>query len=228
MQLKKVENISVFIAILIHVSGVVGILFTPYRDWFVAFTPLNLLLMFVLLVINQPKRTQWFWLLVAICFVTGMLVEIIGVQTGWLFGSYAYGHILGPKLAGVPWLIGLYWFVVVYGSGNLMYLLMQKLFRPFSEVPGFFEKKSTLFVIVFDGAILATCFDFLMEPAAIKLGFWHWDGLVVPWFNYLCWFIISLLLLVVLVKLPFQKNNYFAVHLLLIQLLFFLALSFYL
>jgi len=224
----QIQNISIGIAWLVHVSGAIGILFTPYKDWFIAFTPLNLLLMFVLLLINQPQRNLSFWLFVAVCFVVGMGTEIVGTHTGWLFGHYAYGSLLGPKLANVPLLIGLYWFVIVFCSGTLMHVLMEKLFRPFASLPGFFNKTSTKVVVILDGAILATCFDFMMEPAAIKLHFWWWDGLVVPIYNYVCWFLISAALLWLFLRLPFFKKNHFAVHLLLIEMLFFLALSFYL
>ncbi|WP_298301890.1 carotenoid biosynthesis protein [Hydrotalea sp.] len=225
---KQIENVSVGIALLVHVSGALGILFTPYKDWFVAFTPLNLLLMLFLLIANQRQRNRPFWIFAGICFAAGMVTEMIGVHTGWLFGHYQYGTIMGPKLAGVPLMIGVYWFVIVFCSGTFMRLLIERLFRPFSILPGFFDRRSTRLVIIFDGAIIATCFDLIMEPTAIKLGFWQWDGLIVPVYNYVCWFVISLALLILFQYIAIDKKNHFAVHLLIIQLLFFLALSFYL
>jgi putative membrane protein len=38
-----------------------------------------------------------------------------------------------------------------------------------------------------------TFFDYLMEPAAIKLGYWVWQGSVIPFQNYLAWFVLGLL-----------------------------------
>jgi len=67
-----------------------------------------------------------------------------------------------------------------------------------------------------------------MEPAAVKLGFWQWESATIPTFNYICWFIISALLIWVSRKLKFQKRNDFAVHLLIIQTLFFLTLRIFL
>ena len=83
--------------------------------------------------------------------------------------------------------------------------------------------------IVLDGALLATAFDWLMEPVAVKLGFWTWlgDG-AIPFKNYWSWFLVSAFLLLLFRKLPFPKHNQFAIHLLLIQSLFFLILRTYL
>ena len=79
--------------------------------------------------------------------------------------------------------------------------------------------------VIVDGATLAVFFDWLMEPVAVKLGYWAWNGDgSIPMFNYLCWFIVSLLLLAVFHFAKFNKQNKFAVNLLLIQLMFFLLL----
>jgi putative membrane protein len=67
-------------------------------------------------------------------------------------------------------------------------------------------------------------FDWLMEPVAIKLNYWSWTSADVPVYNYICWFIVSLLLLLVFHFASFEKQNKFAVNLLLIQAMFFLLL----
>ena len=84
-------TISVFIALLFHVSGMLGILISDHSAWFVSNTPLNLWIMFLLLLWNQPSLSAKFWYFFIVAFVTGMLSEIIGVNTGLLFGSYFYG-----------------------------------------------------------------------------------------------------------------------------------------
>ncbi len=209
-------------------SGLIGILFTPYKDWFVHNTPLNLGLMFLLLLYTQPYRSRRFYLFMLIAFVIGMVTEMIGVHTGKLFGHYQYGTVMGSKLFGVPYLIGINWFVVVFCSGVFMRkinMFIESRFMAEGEQmrPGF---KAASFII--DGALLATLFDFCIEPVAIQLNYWHWKNSEVPFYNYVCWFFISALLLVLFRKLNFNKNNHFAVHLLIIQVLFFLALQTYL
>ena len=68
-------------------------------------------------------------------------------------------------------------------------------------------------------------FDWLMEPVAVKLGYWQWINGEIPFFNYVSWFIISIILLSVFQHSKFSKHNKFAVNLLLIQLMFFLLLK---
>ena len=87
MKLSK-HNIATFIAILFHVSGVIGILFTDHKDWFIQNTSLNLVLMSVLVLWNQPEKNKAFFGFLLISFLTGMGVEMIGVNTGRLFVSY--------------------------------------------------------------------------------------------------------------------------------------------
>jgi putative membrane protein len=73
--------------------------------------------------------------------------------------------------------------------------------------------------------MLATFFDMILEPVAVKLGYWKWLGNgSIPATNYLCWFLISALLITVFRLLRFSKHNQFAVHLLIIEMLFFAAL----
>lgn len=223
------KNISIGLAVLFHLSGLIGILYTPYKDWFVQNTTLNLLLMFVLLIWNQEKPDALFLFYLLLCFMTGMVAEIIGVNTGILFGHYSYGKVMGFKIAGVPLLIGLNWFVVVYSC----MILMEKLhfrFRKKYEDQGMHLPSplmETLSVVV-DGALLATFFDWLMEPVAIKLGFWQWQTSDIPNSNYISWFVISAMLIAVSRGLKFNKQNQFAVHLMIIQSLFFFTLRIFL
>lgn len=221
-------HISVFVAILFHVSGLVGILFTEHKEWFISNTPLNLLLMFLLLVWNQPKHNKFFILFVLAAFLTGMGTEMIGVNTGKLFGCYSYGSVLGPHLNAVPWLIGINWFVMVYSSGVIMHLLHEWIRNKYEESGTHLSRKLITLSLVVDGALLTVFFDWVMEPVAVHLGFWKWEGAEIPFFNYVCWFLISAALLWLFRYLRFEKANHFAVHLFIIQLLFFLTLRWYL
>lgn len=227
MNLSK-QNIATSLAILFHVSGLIGILFTPYQDWFIQNTALNLCLMAVLLFWNQKQKNISFFGFAAIAFLTGMGTEMIGVHTGRLFGNYAYGTVLGPKFNGVPWLIGLNWFVVVYCSGAVMVKTQQWFKRKFEDDGRELPPRLAAMSIILDGALLAAFFDWMMEPVAMKLGFWQWKNSEVPMYNYTCWFLVSAALLVVYRWFSFHKDNHFAVHLFIIQALFFLALRTYL
>jgi putative membrane protein len=214
-----------FIALLFHVTGLLGILFTPYKDWFVNNTPVVLLTMFLLLTNTQIKSFKAYIIFSFIAFITGMVTEIIGVNTGLLFGHYEYGQVLGPKIYGVPFLIGLNWFVIVYCSGALLTQCLALLQNKLNvKITGF---AASIFVII-GGATVATCFDFILEPVAAKLHFWSWENGQIPLLNYLCWFIISAILLVVKMYFKTIRINAFATNLIMIQALFFLMLNLFL
>jgi bisanhydrobacterioruberin hydratase len=210
--------------LLFHGFGALGIVANIYKDFFIQATPLNLLLMFGLLLATHRQRNRAFWLFVAICVVVGITVEVIGVNKGWLFGQYSYGTVLGPKWLGVPPLIGINWFITIYCCGATLQALLQKLLPAVDGTPLAGKKWSSLSMIL-DGAILAVCFDWLIEPVAVQLGYWAWGGSgAIPTYNYVCWWGISALLMACFHYSNFHKTNKFAVHLLLIQIMFFLVL----
>ena len=226
MKLNK-NNIALFAALLFHVCGFVGMVFSPYKNWFIQNTSFTLVLMLLLLFWVQEQKNKYFWFFAATCFVTGMLTEIIGVHSGLLFGQYQYGTVLGVKLFDVPVLIGINWFVIVFCSGSIMYQLQQWTLQRFDEAAQISSSFQKLSLIV-DSALLATFFDYVMEPVAVKLQFWSWQDGNIPVLNFICWFIVSGLLLWLFQRMDFNKKNPFAVHLFIIQLLFFIALRIYL
>ncbi|MGL4361323.1 MAG: carotenoid biosynthesis protein [Sediminibacterium sp.] len=178
-----------------------------------------------LLLLQQEQRDKKFWLFAGICFLTGFCAELTGVQTGLLFGEYKYGTILGPKLAQVPLLIGLNWFVIVYCIGSLM----EKLHHKMASASGAAVSPLLVMIsVIIDGAAIAALFDYVMEPVAVSLGYWQWKNSDIPIYNYVCWFVLSALLLLLMRKLRVSTKNHFAPHLLIIQLLFFLLLKLFL
>lgn len=217
-------EIATAIAVFFHSIGLVGLLFFD-KGFFLASTPFNLLLSFILLIWSQDEKNIPFFVFLFICFAAGISVEIIGTNSGILFGDYSYGDVLGFKIKNVPLLIGINWFIIIYCSGISIHTLLMKIItRVAADNPRSTPVLKAVSVIV-DGATLAVFFDWLMEPVAVKLGFWVWNGDgTIPLFNYICWFIVSLLLLVIFHFAKFNKQNKFAVNLLLVQMMFFLLL----
>lgn len=221
-------SIATGIAILFHLFGVIGILFTPYKAWFVNNSSFTLLLMAVLLIWVQENKNLSFYLFVLFSFLVGMGVEIIGVNTGKLFGNYYYGEVLGPKFKGVPLIIGVNWFTVVFASNAIIEQIHNWVKNRTIDNEKPIPSSLLLLSCLIDGALLAMFFDWVMEPVAIKLQFWSWVSNEVPLFNYVCWFLISLVLLLLIRVLKFNRNNLFAIQLFLIQILFFWALKIFL
>jgi putative membrane protein len=217
-------DIATAIAVLFHSIGLIGLLFFD-KAFFITATPINLLLSFALLIWTQNGKNIQFFLFLAICFAVGIMVEIAGVNTQVLFGDYTYGNVLGYKVKNVPLLIGINWFIIIYCCGISIHTLLMKAINRVAADTGKAPTALRALSVIVDGATLAVFFDWLMEPVAVKLGYWTWNGDgSIPLFNYICWFIVSLLLLTVFQFAKFNKQNKFAVNLLLIQLMFFLVL----
>lgn len=213
-------QIATAVAILFHTIGLVGIGYSGKSNFFISTTPVHLILMASLAIYTQHKINQNFLLGMISCFVLGFLAEWIGVHTGYLFGSYEYGNGFGLKWMGIPLLIGINWWMIMYGSGSTMELLWRKMLGNTEGLNGNPTLKIISFLI--DGAALATLFDWVMEPVAIRLGYWSWHGLgIPPGFNYLCWFLLSILMLITIRKSIEANPNRFAMHLLMIQLTYF-------
>lgn len=210
-------------ALVMHLAGLAGLMM-GMDEAFGKLTPFNLLAMFALVLYTRPQEPiRKFILFLILAFSLGFTAELVGVKTGILFGNYSYGSALGPKVSGVPLLIGLNWFIVVYASGMLAMTLRGHLSR-WLPAKAAYTKWFGLSA-AFDGAIIATLFDIVMEPAAVKMGFWHWQNNEIPYLNYLTWFGLSLLVLSVTVPEPKQKHP-FSINLFLIQLCFFFLASF--
>jgi putative membrane protein len=110
-------------------------------------------------------------------FVAGFSLEAIGVATGAVFGSYSYGTALGPKLFAVPLVIGLNWAIVILGSVTLSRSVLS---HPLAAATA--------------AGILTAGFDWVMEPVAMRLGYWQWAQGTIPIRNYVAWFLIAAVL----------------------------------
>ena len=186
-----------------HISAVIGINI-GYPDWFISKTPFNLLLIFASLLFFYPLTKKQLMLLFIIFFVAGMAAELIGVNTGFLFGDYHYGNNLGPKIGGVPLLIGINWAVLVVCCGEIAGL---------TKLPAF--GKAVI------GATLMVFLDFFIEPLAPAMDFWYWTTADAPIFNYATWFVIAFLLTLVFQKKTTSGNATLAINIYLTQLVFF-------
>jgi len=211
---------ATLLALVMHIAGLFLISMGP-DGLFQKLTPFNLVVMFMLVLYTLPEKKASFFLFLAVAILTGFFTEMLGVHTGMLFGDYRYGQTLGPKVNGVPLLIGVNWFIVVYAAGMFAVQTRSMISRILPTHGKAAFSKWFGFSIVLDGALVATLFDWVMEPAAVRLGFWTWADGHIPALNYFSWFCISLVMLFLfrLVKLKFHP---FVLNLLFIQALFFL------
>ena len=217
------NQVATAIAVLFHTVGLVGILVFK-SDLIIHSTAFNLLLSYGLLTWTQQNRNLYFWLFTLAVMCIGFVVEVTGVNTGYLFGNYQYGKVLGIKWQQVPLVIAVNWFIVIYCCGMAVTALLERITKPVQGMPSAHAPVLKAISVISDGATLAVLFDWLIEPVAVKLGYWQWQGGQIPVYNYVCWFVISLALMTLFRFLPFDKRNKFAINLLLIQIMFFLLL----
>ena len=92
------KRAALIFTVIVYISGLIG-MHTSWREWFVSMTPFSLLVSVFVLIQHQPLHTvrTFSWMVGA--FMIGYFSEVLGVNTGLLFGDYAYGQALGPKLA---------------------------------------------------------------------------------------------------------------------------------
>jgi putative membrane protein len=215
-------EVATAIAVFFHLIGLVGILFFD-RAFFVGLTSFNLLLSFALLIWTHKKINIPFVIFALLVIVVGLGSEVIGVNTRLLFGDYTYGNVLGVKWLKVPLLIGINWFIIIYCCGICIHTLLMKAINRVAADNNQPPHALRAISVIIDGASMAVAFDWLMEPVAVKLGFWTWNG-DIPMYNYICWFVLCVLMLIFFQLLNHEKQNKFAVNLLLVQAMFFLIL----
>lgn len=203
-------RISILVMLIVHTAGVIGIVYFE-RNFFLQMTAVNLLLTFVLLIWNEEQPNRRFWFLFIVTFFVGFFTEVIGVNTGLLFGNYDYINHLGPKIWEVPLLIGVNWFCVVYCSIiAVQSILAEQNLHPVIPSLG--------------AAGIATIYDWVMEPIAMAFDYWKWENEHIPFYNYICWFCIAFLIALIFMNAQGQYKNRFAIPLIMIQFIFFVAL----
>ncbi len=116
--------------------------------------------------------------LVAVSAGGGLLVEAVGVATGFPFGHYSYTGALGPTLFGVPLVIPLAWTWMAWPAWIAATHLTR---RPWARV-----------LVAVAG--LAT-WDLFLDPQMVAAGYWQWSTVDVPGQNYLAWLGVAVLIM---------------------------------
>lgn len=213
------EKTAIFIILLIHFAGLPFIAYPPTRPFFLLATPITLSLSFVLVLWNHSDWSKSF---IAFCLLTlniGFGAEVIGIQTGILFGNYFYGTILGPQLGGVPFIIGTNWLICIYACGVLSHQVLPPTLS--NKNRHTYPPPIRTFFRILLGASLMLLLDVAIEPVAVTMDFWQWENSQIPTWNYTTWFLLSCFLLVIFELLSFDKNNKVAI------IMYFTLLSFF-
>ncbi|MBM72097.1 MAG: hypothetical protein CL847_04875 [Crocinitomicaceae bacterium] len=177
----ELKNIGLAVLILINVLGVIGFCSESLLSLFKLLTPYTLLFTLLICFMHLPRKL--FIVPFILIYTIGYCVEVLGVETGLLFGSYRYGQTLGIQYLNVPLIIGVNWFVIAIGARGCVNRITIK------------PSLKVLFA-----SLLMVGLDFLIEPVAVKYDFWNWSQNTVPFQNYFMWFLVSIFMQGVLNK----------------------------
>jgi len=204
--LKDKFKLSLALLVIVYLVGTAAVL-AGYPDQLMKLTSYNLLFVAFLFLYNasEVNKTYALWLL--IIGISGYLVELLGILTGLVFGTYSYGEGLGIKVADVPLMIGVNWALLVFATGALIHKIRMSLWL-----------RSAL------GATVMVGYDVLLEPVAMRFDFWSWEGNQVPLQNYLAWWIISFVMHFGVMAKVNNLQNRLALPVIIIQMLFFVLL----
>lgn len=210
MQLKiKKNTVQIRRAIIsFYLVGLAGIFFPPTTGLFVALTPVAQLLSLGILIVYHSAGFNWRTIgIFGFVFITGLAVEIAGVKTNQIFGSYFYGNTLGVRIFDVPVLMGVNWVLMIYLTASIA------------------EKWriNTLFK-VFISSFSMIIYDFVLEHVASGMDMWHWQNDEIPARNFVAWFILSLIFHSLLKLFRINTSNELSVLLFLSQIVFFAVL----
>jgi uncharacterized membrane protein len=127
--------------------------------------------------------------LAAVAVGGGLLVEAVGVATGFPFGRYGYAGALGPTVFGVPVVVPLAWAWMAW---------------PAWLAAGVLTTRRRWRVPVAGFGLAA--WDLFLDPQMVAAGYWTWTApsvalpgeAAVPVTNYLGWLGVSLVMMALL------------------------------
>lgn len=124
---------------------------------------------------SNPSSRGWLVVFALCAFALG--VEILGIQTGFPYGSFAYHPTLQTQLIlGVPWTTPFGWLPLVFASFTAAQAITQR-------------QRSYRNVLI--GLVILVAMDLVLDPGAVSLGLWQYlkGGLYygVPLSNFFGW-----------------------------------------
>ncbi len=194
--------------VIFYVVGLLGFIIPFTKAFFVTITPFILILNVYLLAVYHKTYILKYIFIFLLIFLSGFVVEVIGVRTGLLFGHYTYGKALGIKFFDTPLLIGINWLFLTYTA---------------VAITGNFIKKGWLNVFI--APLFMLVYDIVLEQVAPKMNMWSWQNSEIPFKNYIAWYIIGFVFVLLLEVLKIEIKNPLAAFLFLCLFVFFLLLT---
>ena len=215
------RKITFIVVTLMYIVGTLGLIFPYTQPYFKLASAFNLWVSLILLLLFHEEYKKSFIIAAVSIFLAGFFIEVIGVHTGVIFGEYWYGQTLGTKVLGVPLVIGANWLLLIYCSSTITQKFIELLKIDLLEKS---KLNNTIVKAIFASALMI-CLDYLIEPVAIHLDFWHWKNEKIPVQNFQAWFLVAFLLNYFLLNGKFIKSNSLAILIFLLQFAFFVSIN---
>lgn len=193
--------------IVLYLAGLIGMHIPGIAPTFISLVPLTLWFTAFICVVYFPKPSLNAFAVLFFIALAAWFIEVQGVRTGIIFGSYYYGKTLGIKILNVPITIGLNWLILLLATSAVVEEW---------NVGGKLGKAAL-------GAGLMTALDVLIEPVAIHFDFWQWQGNQVPPQNFIAWWGLSFFLHYVYQSGPWPAKSSLFRLIAVLQFLFFLG-----
>ncbi len=202
-----IADVKKFIVIF-YLVGLLGFIIPFSKEFFIVITPFALLLNSYLLAIYHKKYALKDVLIFLLIFISGYVIEVIGVKTGLIFGIYTYGNALGLKMFETPLMIGINWLFLTYTATAITDSL-----------------KGNKWLAVFVAPALMLVYDIVLEQVAPKMNMWTWQNSEVPIRNYIAWYAIAFCFVLLFKIFKIETKNPLSAILFICQFVFFALLT---
>jgi putative membrane protein len=197
------------IIVIFYSVGIAGLSLEFSREIFRLLVPFTLLGSVILMLLMDESNSGKLWYILAVIYIASFFIEMAGVNTGIVFGTYEYGRTLGFKVVGTPLMIGINWIILVYAIWQWV---------------GKARMNGLVKILLASTAMVV--YDFVLEPIAMILDMWDWEGGQIPVQNYIAWFVISFIFFSIFQVMGIKVRNKISTVLLLTQFGFFIVLNF--
>jgi len=124
-----------------------------------------------------------------------LVIESIGVSSGFPFGKYQYTTLLGTSFLGVPLIITLAWYSTVAGALGVARNVLRF--------------NINLLVVSLIAAFFVVALDIVLEPMATHVNhYWIWEKGEIPLVNYSSWFILAFIVIFFLGRPKLDVKTY--------------------
>jgi putative membrane protein len=195
-----------------YIVGLAGLLIPWTFHFFIVLIPYTLLFNFFLLFcFHREKANYKTPIIFSTIMFFGLAIEIVGVNTGIIFGRYEYGSSLGIKVCHTPVIIGMNWLLLTYLTASIFETI-----------------RASVYIKTLLASAVMLIYDVVLEQVAPRLGMWSWQDNIVPLQNYVAWFVLAAGFQILIKVFKVRTANPLSGVILWTQFLFFVVLFLFL